>query len=61
MTKKQSLSKEKLYHRKALKVAIDMAWPAIVESFFIAFAALVDALMVGVDNLNNSTSDCSVT
>ena len=46
MTKEHSLSKEKLYHRKALKVAIDMAWPAIVESFFIAFAALVDALMV---------------
>lgn len=32
--------------REKLKVVIDMAWPAIVESFFVAFAGLVDSLMV---------------
>ena len=26
------------YHKDTLKIAINMAWPAIIESFFIAFA-----------------------
>lgn len=29
-----------------LKIVLDMAWPAIIESFFTAFAGLVDSLMV---------------
>ena len=34
------------YHKETLKIAVDMAWPAIVESFFVAFAGLIDSLMV---------------
>lgn len=34
------------YHKDTFKTALDMAWPAIVESFFIAFAGLIDSLMV---------------
>ena len=34
------------YHKETLKTTIDMAWPAIVESFFVAFAGLIDSLMV---------------
>ena len=34
------------YHKNTLKITIDMAWPAIVESFFVAFAGLIDSLMV---------------
>lgn len=32
--------------KKLFKTTIDMAWPAILESFFVAFAGLVDSLMV---------------
>ena len=34
------------YQKENVKITIDMAWPAIVESFFVAFAGLVDSLMV---------------
>ena len=34
------------YQKKNIYTAISMAWPAIVESFFVAFAGLVDSLMV---------------
>ena len=34
------------YNRENFKVVLAMAWPAIVESFFVAFAGLVDSLMV---------------
>ena len=34
------------YSRENFKTVIAMAWPAIVESFFVAFAGLVDSLMV---------------
>lgn len=34
------------YNKENFKVAIGMAWPAIVESFFVAFAGLVDSFMV---------------
>ncbi len=34
------------YKKENVKAAIGMAWPAIVESFFVAFAGLVDSLMV---------------
>ena len=34
------------YNKENFRVTIGMAWPAIVESFFVAFAGLVDSLMV---------------
>ena len=34
------------YSKENFKVVFNMAWPAIVESFFVAFAGLVDSLMV---------------
>lgn len=34
------------YHKDTFQTAVNMAWPAIVESFFIVFAGLVDSLMV---------------
>ena len=34
------------YNREDIKKTLDMAWPAILESFFTAFAGLVDSLMV---------------
>lgn len=34
------------YRKENVRITIDMAWPAIVESFFVAFAGLVDSLMV---------------
>ena len=34
------------YNRDNFRTAIAMAWPAIVESFFVAFAGLVDSFMV---------------
>ncbi len=36
----------KKYNRKTVRTAMSMAVPAIVESFFVAFAGLVDSLMV---------------
>ena len=36
----------KAYNRENFKVVLAMAWPAVVESFFVAFAGLVDSLMV---------------
>lgn len=34
------------YQKENVQVAVSMAWPAIIESFFVAFAGLVDSLMV---------------
>lgn len=34
------------YDRENVKKAVQMAWPAVLESFFTAFAGLVDSLMV---------------
>lgn len=34
------------YDKDDIKKTLDMAWPAILESFFAAFAGLVDSLMV---------------
>lgn len=34
------------YDREIIRSSLAMAWPAIVESFFVAFAGLVDSLMV---------------
>lgn len=39
-------SRAEKYNREDIKSAISMAWPSIVESFFTAFAGLVDSLMV---------------
>ena len=32
--------------KENIKITLQMAWPAIIESFFVAFAGLVDSLMV---------------
>lgn len=34
------------YHKDDIRKTLNMAWPAILESFFTAFAGLVDSLMV---------------
>lgn len=34
------------YDKSIIKDSVNMAWPAIVESFFVAFAGLVDSFMV---------------
>lgn len=39
--------------KETLHTTLDMAWPAIVESFFVAFAGLIDSLMVS--SLGSST------
>lgn len=38
--------RKKGYDKTIIKNALNMAWPSIVESFFVAFAGLVDSLMV---------------
>ena len=40
------------YDKKLIKTTVNMAWPAIVESFFVAFAGLVDSLMVSALGTN---------
>ena len=39
-------AKKSRYKKENIQSAAAMAWPAIVESFFTAFAGLVDSLMV---------------
>lgn len=34
------------YRKENIRITFHMAWPSIVESFFVAFAGLVDSLMV---------------
>lgn len=34
------------FRKSTVKITMNMAWPAIIESFFVAFAGLVDSLMV---------------
>lgn len=38
--------KQKRYDKETVKSAVNMAWPAILESFFVAFAGLIDSFMV---------------
>lgn len=38
--------KRRKHSRENIHITLNMAWPAIVESFFVAFAGLVDSLMV---------------
>ena len=42
---KQNSRKQK-FQKENVRTAVSMAWPSIVESFFAAFAGLVDSLMV---------------
>ena len=47
MTQAKELGKRKPKHsRENISITFHMAWPSIVESFFVAFAGLVDSLMV---------------
>ena len=34
------------YKKENIRITLDMAWPSIIESFFVAFAGLIDSLMV---------------
>lgn len=43
---KETISVQTHLHKETIKITLNMAWPAIVESFFIAFAGLIDSLMV---------------
>ncbi len=36
----------KAFQKNIVRTTLDLAWPAIVESFFVAFAGLVDSFMV---------------
>ena len=46
MEKLTKLIKKPGYDKENVHAAVSMAWPAIIESFFAAFAGLVDSLMV---------------
>lgn len=39
--------KEIMKEKKLYKIALIMAWPSVLESFFIALAAMIDTMMVG--------------
>ena len=41
-----------MYTKEQFKNAFNMAWPAIIESFFVAFAGLVDSYMVSALGAN---------
>ncbi len=41
-----SQEKQPKYSRDNIRITFNMAWPSIIESFFTAFAGLVDSLMV---------------
>lgn len=38
--------RRKKYDREIIRTTMNMAWPSMLESFFVAFAGLVDSLMV---------------
>ena len=38
--------KKVTYQKENIRVTMNMAWPSIIESFFVAFAGLIDSLMV---------------
>lgn len=46
MTQHQGNKKKAGYSRENIRITFQMAWPSIIESFFVAFAGLVDSLMV---------------
>ena len=39
-------AKTSKHSKENIRITFQMAWPSIVESFFVAFAGLVDSLMV---------------
>ena len=45
MQKEHPLKQPK-HSRENVRITLNIAWPSIVESFFVAFAGLVDSLMV---------------
>ena len=46
MTQEENTAKKPKHSRENIRITFNMAWPSIVESFFAAFAGLVDSLMV---------------
>lgn len=42
----KNLIKKPQYKKENIRITMDMAWPSIIESFFVAFAGLIDSLMV---------------
>ena len=42
----QEPNKTPKHSKENIRITFNMAWPSIVESFFVAFAGLVDSLMV---------------
>ena len=38
--------KKPQYKKENIRITLDMAWPSIIESFFVAFAGLIGSLMV---------------
>lgn len=46
MEQKTQGTKPPKYRKENIQITFHMAWPSIVESFFVAFAGLVDSLMV---------------
>lgn len=46
MEQKARGMKTQKYRKENIRITFQMAWPSIVESFFVAFAGLVDSLMV---------------
>ena len=45
-TQSEQPHKQPKHSRENIRITMNMAWPSIVESFFVAFAGLVDSLMV---------------
>lgn len=46
ITQTSSQEKHPKHSRENIRITFNMAWPSIIESFFTAFAGLVDSLMV---------------
>lgn len=46
MEQETHCTKKPKHSRENIRITFNMAWPSIVESFFVAFAGLVDSLMV---------------
>ncbi|MCM1416139.1 MAG: MATE family efflux transporter, partial [bacterium] len=46
MEQQMPREKPRKYQKENIRITFHMAWPSIVESFFVAFAGLVDSLMV---------------
>ncbi len=42
----QRINQAFTFNKDTIEITLNMAWPAIIESFFVAFAGLVDSLMV---------------